>query len=124
MFGKCGGKDPDRNEAFLSEIASMEVLSTGQIKAAAKPYGDLPLIVLTRGDYQKEMPPGFPPEAVAKLKQVWTTMHAEMAAQSSIGQTRTIPGAGHGIQRDNPQAVIDAVTEVVTAVRAKKSTGQ
>ncbi|HOY79511.1 MAG TPA: alpha/beta hydrolase, partial [Hyphomonadaceae bacterium] len=119
IFGKCGGKDPDRAEAVLSEIASMEVVSTNQIKAAAKPYGDLPLIVLTRGDYQKDTPPGFPPEAAAKLKQVWTTMHAEMTAQSSIGQNRTIAGAGHGIQRDKPQAVIDAVTEVVTAARAK-----
>jgi pimeloyl-ACP methyl ester carboxylesterase len=119
IFGKCGGKDPDRAEAFLSEIAEMEVVSTNQIKAAAKPYGDLPLIVLTRGDYQKDAPPDFPPEAAARLKQVWTAMHAEMTAQSSIGQNRTIAGAGHSIQRDNPQAVIDAVTEVVTAARAK-----
>lgn len=118
IFGKCGGKDPDRAEAVLSEIASMEVVSTGQIKAAAKPYGDLPLIVLTRGDYKKGMPPGFTPEATAGLKQVWTTMHAEMAAQSSIGETRTIEGAGHGIQRDKPQAVIDAVAEVVAKARA------
>lgn len=119
IFGKCGGKDPDRNDAVLSEIAAMEGLSTGQIKAAAKPYGDLPLIVLTRGDYTKDIPPGFPLEAAEKLKQVWTTMHAEMTAQSSIGQNRTIEGAGHGIQRDKPQAVIDAVTEVVTAARAR-----
>lgn len=119
IFGKCGGKDPDRAEAFLSEIAAMEVASTNQIKAAAKSYGDLPLIVLTRGDYQKDTPPGFPPEAIAKLKQVWIAMHAEMTAQSSIGQNRTVAGAGHGIQRDKPQAVIDAVTEVVNAARAK-----
>lgn len=120
IFSLCGGKDPDRAEATLSEIASMEDISTPQIKAAAKPYGDLPLIVLTRGDYTKEMPPGFTPETTAALKSVWTTMHTEMAAQSSIGQNRTIENAGHGIQRDNPQAVIDAVTEVVTAARAKK----
>jgi len=117
IFAKCGGKDPDRVEAVLSEIASMEVVSTGEIKAAAKPYGDLPLIVLTRGDYEKDMPPGFTPEATAKLKDVWTTMHAEMTAQSRIGQNRTIEGAGHGIQRDKPQAVIDAVTEVVAKAR-------
>jgi pimeloyl-ACP methyl ester carboxylesterase len=117
IFGKCGGKDPDRVEAVLSEIASMEVVSTNQIKTAAKPYGDLPLIVLTRGDYTKGMPPGFTPEATAKLKDVWITMHAEMAAQSAIGQTRTIEGAGHGIQRDKPQPVVDAVAEVVAAAR-------
>lgn len=118
IFGKCGGKDPDRAEAVLSEVASMEVVSTNQIKAAAKPYGDLPLIVLTRGDYDKDFPPDIPAEAKATFKTVWTTMHAEMAAQSSIGSTRTIEGAGHGIQRDKPQAVIDAVTEVVAKARA------
>jgi len=120
IIAKCGGKDPDRAEAVLSEIASMEKTSTAQIKAAAKPYGDLPLIVLTRGDYKKDMPPSFTPDSTAALKQVWTTMHTEMTAQSSLGQNRTIEGAGHGIQRDKPQAVIDAVTEVVTAARAKK----
>ena len=118
IFGKCGGKDPDRAEAVLSEVASMSVVSTNEIKAAAKPYGDLPLIVLTRGDYDKDFPPDIPPAAKATFKTVWTTMHAEMAAQSSIGETRTIEGAGHGIQRDKPQPVIDAVTEVVAKVRA------
>lgn len=119
IFSKCGGKDPDRAEAVLSEIASMDEISTDQIKAAAKSYGDLPLIVLTRGDYKKDMPTGFTPEATAALKRVWTAMHAEMTAQSTIGQNRTVAGAGHGIQRDTPQAVIDAVTEVVTAARAR-----
>jgi pimeloyl-ACP methyl ester carboxylesterase len=120
IFGQCGGKDPDRVEANLSEIASMEPLSTSQIKAAAKPYGDLPLIVLTRSDYAKGAPPSVTPAINAKLKEVWIAMHAEITAQSSIGQNRTIEGAGHGIQRDKPQAVIDTVTEVVTAARAKK----
>ncbi len=119
IFGKCGGKDPDRVEATLSEIASMPVVSTNQIKAAAKPYGDLPLIVLTRGDYDKDFPPDIPAEAKAMFKTIWTTMHAEMAAQSAIGITRTVEGAGHSIQREKPQPVIDAVTEVVTAARAK-----
>ena len=117
IIGKCGGNDPDRVEATLSEIAAMEVVSTNQIRAAQRPYGDLPLIVLTRGDFAMGMPPAMTPEIKAGFEKVWTTMHAEMAAQSSIGQTRSIPGAGHGIQRDQPQAVIDAITEVVTAAR-------
>jgi hypothetical protein len=47
-------------------------------------------------------------------------MHDEMTALSSAGQHRTVEGAGHGIQRDKPQAVIDAVNEVVVAARAPK----
>lgn len=118
IFGKCGDTDPDRAEARLSEIASMGERSTGQIKAAFRSYGELPLIVLTRGDYEKDTPPGFTPQNIAALKQVWIAMHNEMTAQSRIGKRRDVPGAGHGIQRDKPEAVIAAVTEVVTAARA------
>jgi pimeloyl-ACP methyl ester carboxylesterase len=120
IIGKCGGNDPDRAEATLSEIAAMEVVSTNQIRVAQRPYGDLPLIVLTRGDYEMGMPPTMTPEIKAGFEKVWSAMHAEMAAQSTIGEVRSIPGAGHGIHRDQPQAVIDAIAEVVTAARSTK----
>lgn len=115
---KCSGNDPDKSEATLSEIAAMEVVSTGQIRAATRSYGDMPLVVLTRADYKKDMPAAFTPENTAALKKVWTQMHEEMAALSTAGQHRVIEGAGHTIQRDQPQAVIDAVNEVVAAARA------
>lgn len=119
IIEKCGGKDPDRAEATLSEIASMEVVSTNQIKAAAHSYGALPLIVLTRGDNKKGMPDWFTAENTEAFAKLWNTMHAEMAALSTVGQQRVVPDAGHSIQVDQPQAVIDAITEVVTAARAK-----
>jgi pimeloyl-ACP methyl ester carboxylesterase len=53
------------------------------------------------------------------MRSVWETMHAEMAALSSKGEHRFIPGAGHYIQRDAPQAVIAAAAEVVAAVRSR-----
>ena len=115
----CGGNDPDRVEAALSEVASMEVVSTNQIKAAARSYGDMPLIVLTRGDYKKGMPPAFTAENTANMEKVWTAMHNEMTALSTVGEHRVIAGAGHSIQRDQPQAVIDAINEVVTKARAR-----
>lgn len=119
MVGKCGGADPDRAEATLSEIASMEVTSTNEIRAAQRPYGDMPLIVLTRSDYEKDMPAAFTAQNTAALKKVWTQMHEEMAARSTIGQHRVVPGAGHSIQRDQPQAVIDAVAEIVREARTR-----
>jgi len=119
VAAKCNGNDPDRVEATLSEIAAMEVVSTGQLVAARRPYGDLPMIVLTRGDYEKGMPPEFTAQSRVAMAKVWTEMHAEMAAQSNIGETRVVAGAGHFIQGDKPQAVIDAVSEVVTKARAR-----
>jgi hypothetical protein len=53
------------------------------------------------------------------MRSVWETMHAEMAALSSRGEHRFVPGAGHYIQRDAPQAVIDAAAEVVASARSQ-----
>lgn len=117
----CGGNDPDAIEATRSEIAEMPGASTASLVASRRSYGDMPVIVLTRGDYEAGMPLSMTAEDRAGMRLVWETMHAEMAALSSRGEQRFIAGAGHYIQSDAPQAVVDAVRDVVAAVRAKKS---
>jgi pimeloyl-ACP methyl ester carboxylesterase len=67
------------------------------------------------------MPPEFTDADRAAMKKVWTEMHNEMTALSTAGVHREIPGAGHSIQADQPQAVIDAVNEVVAQARARMS---
>jgi pimeloyl-ACP methyl ester carboxylesterase len=51
------------------------------------------------------------------MKSVWESLHAEMAALSTAGEQRHIPGAGHYIQRDNPEAVLTAIADVVAKAR-------
>jgi len=114
---QCGGNDPDAIEATKSEVEQMPGASTQQLVASRRSYGDTPLIVLTRTDYEAGMPPEFTAEDRAAMRQVWETMHAEMAALSDKGEHRFVPGAGHYIQRDAPQAVIDATADVVATVR-------
>jgi pimeloyl-ACP methyl ester carboxylesterase len=116
---QCGGSDAEAIEATKSEVESMPGASTEQLVASRRSYGDMPLIVLTRGDYDRGMPPDFTAKDRAAMRSVWETMHGEMAALSSKGEHRFIAGAGHYIQRDAPQAVIDAAAEVVAAVRSK-----
>jgi pimeloyl-ACP methyl ester carboxylesterase len=116
---QCGGNDPDAIEATRSEIEQMPGASTEQLIASRRSYGEMPLIVLTRGDYDKDMPPDFTADDRAAMRSVWETMHAEMAALSSKGEHRFVPGAGHYIQRDAPQAVIDAAAEVVASARSQ-----
>jgi pimeloyl-ACP methyl ester carboxylesterase len=116
---QCGGNDPDAIEATRSEVESMPGASTEQLVASRRSYGDMPLVVLTRGDYDKDMPPDFTSGDRGAMRSVWEAMHAEMAALSSEGQHRFVPGAGHYIQRDAPQAVIDAAAEVIAAARSK-----
>jgi hypothetical protein len=43
--------------------------------------------------------------------------HAELAALSSRGVQRLVPDSGHYIQLDQPNAVIGAINEVLSAIR-------
>ena len=117
----CGGNDPAAIDATRSEVAEMPGASTAALVASRRSYGDLPVIVLTRGDYDKGMPSSMSAEDRAGMKQVWEAMHAEMAALSTRGEQRTVPGAGHYIQGDAPDAVIRAIADVVATARAPKS---
>ncbi len=51
------------------------------------------------------------------MSRVWSHMHDEAAALSTRGENRQVD-AGHYIWATKPQAVIEAVNEVVAAVRA------
>ena len=116
----CLGNDADMVDGFLSEVDAMASASTEELTESHRKWNDMPLIVLTRGDYNKDMPPEFTPADRDGMKLVWVAMHDEMTALSSAGQHRTVAGAGHSIQRDKPQAVIDAVNDVVKAARARQ----
>ncbi len=113
----CGGNDPDAIEQRLAEVEAMDGASTEKLLATRRSYVDMPLIVLSRGDYEKEMPPELTQSDRKALENVWTGLHEEMAALSSVGERRVIAGSGHNIQRDAPQAVVDAVNEVVAVAR-------
>jgi len=65
--------------------------------------------------------PSDPNLTGAELKafvQTWKAGHDKLAARSMRGQSIVVPNAGHFIQADQPQAVIEAIREVVTEVRA------
>jgi len=105
---------PDMAQAVISE-AMGQVISTAQVVGSQKPYGDLPLIVLTADPNVN--PPNLPDGELEAYRRVVREGHRAMAAQSARGVERVVPGANHGIQITQPQAVIDAVREVLTQVR-------
>jgi pimeloyl-ACP methyl ester carboxylesterase len=49
---------------------------------------------------------------------IWNALHADLAHLSTRGVHRIIKGSGHEIQLDKPQAVIDAVDEVLGQLHA------
>ena len=72
-------------------------------------FGDKPLAVLTAG------------VAAAASDEVaaWRAGHDALAALSTRGDNTIVAGAGHYIQIDRPQAVIDAIRRVVAVVRLR-----
>ncbi|MDQ2701455.1 MAG: alpha/beta hydrolase [Pseudomonadota bacterium] len=77
---------------------------------APRPLGDKPLVVLTHSMWDMAPPFG----EIGWMS--WVTGHQATAALSTRGTQRMVPRSRHNIQIDQPQAVIDAVAEVLDAV--------
>jgi pimeloyl-ACP methyl ester carboxylesterase len=88
-----------------------------ETRGAILSLGDAPLIVLTRGNVRQ--PPTLSAATVADMEAVWKRGHDQLAAASSKGKSIVVPGSGHFIQLDQPQAVVDAIEEVVEDIRGK-----
>jgi pimeloyl-ACP methyl ester carboxylesterase len=97
-------------------------VSHQQARDVARPFGDLPVVVLSRG--RVEGAPWRTADENAAALQRWRAGHAALAARSSRGRFTIVPGSGHFIQKDAPEAVIDAIREVVMAVRARAPSGK
>jgi pimeloyl-ACP methyl ester carboxylesterase len=55
------------------------------------------------------------PELNDEISNVWSELQTELTALSTSGEQRVIDDATHYIQYDNPDAVIQAIRDVVTA---------
>jgi pimeloyl-ACP methyl ester carboxylesterase len=74
--------------------------------------GALPLVVLSaERSFSVDTPAGV--QFWQAYKNAWFARHEALAHLSSRGVHRIINGSGHAIQVDKPQAVIDAVDEVL-----------
>jgi pimeloyl-ACP methyl ester carboxylesterase len=116
------GRRPEYYAAIANETEALGNLVSDELVAARKavgttPLGAKPLIVLTAGATPR---PGLTPEQAAGVQKLWVAMHDEIAALSSRGVNRLVPDAGHYIHAQKPQVVIDAVAEVVDAVRGER----
>ena len=90
-----------------------------------QPLGDLPLLVLTAGRGMALDPQlsrtGVPVEAAAEWDSVWLQLQRELVALSTTSTQRTVEDAGHFIQLDRPDAVVDAIGELVETVQGRES---
>ncbi len=91
--------------------------SADQLKIAGG-LGEIPLEVLEAG--QQETPAagaGISPSIAVEIDGVmrthWPRLQADLASLSSNGHRRVVGASGHFIQIDQPEAVVDAVDEVL-----------
>ena len=79
--------------------------------------GDIPLVVLSRGRREMSAGAGVSAADAEQFETVHHEMQAELAVLSPKGKRIIAEESGHYIQVDQPQAVIDAICQVVEAAR-------
>ncbi|MBV8656834.1 MAG: alpha/beta hydrolase [Burkholderiales bacterium] len=100
-------------QTSAAEMSNMIGSSADQLRGARRSFGDLPLITLTRGVSPYAIP-GKPQSATNKAVEAENKAIQEQVAQlSSRGKNRVVAGAGHLIQDDKPDAVVQAVLDVL-----------
>jgi len=105
-------------------IAEADAISHSFAEAGTfRTLGDRPVAVLSA---MKPLEPkilkaiDITPEQAARFQQAWLEMHNEEASWSSRSTHRLFTDSTHYIQFDRPDAVIEAVREVVERVRTTR----
>jgi pimeloyl-ACP methyl ester carboxylesterase len=88
--------------------------SAKERRAATVSLGDKPLMVLSAG--AREFP-GFSQEQSDRINGAWTESQAGLTRVSRNSEQIIAKDSDHGIQYDDPELVIDAIRQVMEAVR-------
>lgn len=107
---------PLQSQTFLSEIESFLGADSSEVVAERRPLGAIPLIILTRTQRSTNMTAD---QAETEWR-LWNQLHDQVATLSTRGVNRPVQDAGHYIQVDQPQAVVDAVFEVLENARSRQ----
>ena len=96
--------------------------SNAQVKAA-KPLGDLPLVVISRSPDNPNMEDKIPlpAETNVKLQQIWQDLQNELAGWSTNSTHLIAAHAGHNIPGEEPELVIAAIRKLVNEFRSQSA---
>ena len=99
---------PKWANAVISELNALPE-SGQQTRAVSPSFGDLPIIVLTAGKDGTGMP---------AMYKIWRSeLQPELVRLSARGSQTIVEGATHMIPTEKPQAVVDAVREMLTGIK-------
>jgi pimeloyl-ACP methyl ester carboxylesterase len=97
----------------LSELDTMWGATSDEMDSGRYYYGSMPLIVLTAdGTYAS-----LPEPARQAVSAFWRKLHDEIAVSSSQGSNRMVSHSSHMMPFDRPDAISDAVKEIVARTR-------
>ena len=91
----------------LHEAAPVTVAALRDLRTAARPFPDVPVVVLSAAR-------GFP----RRFRAHWTRLQAGLAAAAPQGRHAVVDGTGHNIPRDRPDVVAEAILAVAAQARA------
>ena len=110
-------RSPGYQQAVSTEEENMLGASDDQLLASRRWYGNMPLIVLTAPHARR---PSDTQERSDVLNAVWVYLYDQLAALSTRGVVRRVPDTGHYIQLDKPDAVNNAIVEVLGEATQQK----
>ena len=99
----------------ISELDSLWTTTSDEIDRGRKSYGALPMVILTADGGR----PGAPEPVLDPGRRYWASLHHELAARSSRGDARWVANTSHMMMKDRPDAIIEAVGEVIAAAGAR-----
>jgi pimeloyl-ACP methyl ester carboxylesterase len=103
--------------AVASERENVFYASADETRKTRTDFGDIPIIVLTHSPFPTRT--GESQDERNRKTLSWEGLHLRVAAMSTRGVNEIVPDAGHYIQYDKPQVVIDAVNQAVWISRGR-----
>lgn len=83
---------------------------------------DVPLIVLERTDLPPcSAFPGLTQTQCVRINQAWHDMQVDLSKRSKLGELRPVAGSGHAMQQQKPEAITQAIHDVLDRRRAANS---
>jgi pimeloyl-ACP methyl ester carboxylesterase len=104
--------DPSQNPEHVHLLPSLAEAAAA-LEAPGQLFGDRPVIVLSAGSTPATKQ-GLPADLASTLEELWITAQQRLADESTAGTREIVPGAGHAIQAEKPEAVINGLEKVLT----------
>jgi pimeloyl-ACP methyl ester carboxylesterase len=98
----------------LHDDAPVTVAAMRELRAAATPFPDVPVVVLSAAGVLSATS-NFP----RRFRANWTRLQAGLAAAAPQGRHVVVDGTGHNIPRDRPDVVAGTILAVAAQARAR-----